>query len=174
MRRRRRLHRRDRAQFRRDAPLALDRFLPHRIARLAATLRKLGERVLAVRFGIAADEWQLVAALGEGAPLSAAMLAQRTTVDPGRALRVAQGLARRGLVEREPDAFDARRISFRLSLKGRALYRRVAPGARAQERALLASLTPVEQRDLERSLAKLQRQAERVLGVPSAEPGADG
>ena len=172
MRQLRRSHRRNHRQVRRDDPLALARFLPQRIAQLAATVQKLGERFFGGRSGLAADEWQVVAALGEGAPLSAAMLAQRTTVDQGRALRVAQGLARRGLVEREPDAFDARRISFRLSLKGRALYRRVAPRARAQERALLASLSLTERRVLLRLLEEIERQA-RALAAAASTSGED-
>jgi hypothetical protein len=40
----------------------------------------------------------------------------------------------------------------------------VAASARAQERALLAGLTPVEQRQLDRLLAKLQRTAETTGG----------
>ena len=49
---------------------------------------------------------------------------------------------------------------FRLSTRGRALYRRVASRMRARERALLAGLAPVERRQLDRLLAKLQRAAE--------------
>jgi DNA-binding MarR family transcriptional regulator len=68
-----------------------------------------------------------------------------------------QSLARGGYLERTHDAFDARRTLFRLSTRGRALYRRVASSTRARERTLLAGLTAVERRQLDRLLAKLQR-----------------
>jgi DNA-binding MarR family transcriptional regulator len=74
--------------------------------------------------------------------------------------RSLQSLARAGYLERTHDAFDARRTLFRLSTRGRALYRRVAASNRAREGGLLAGLTPVERRQLDRLLAKLHRAVE--------------
>ena len=98
-----------------------------------------------------------LAALGDGAMRSAAATAARSGLDKARASRALQSLARGGYLERTHDAFDARRTLFRLSTRGRALYRRVSSSARARERALLAGLTAVERRQLDRLLAKLQR-----------------
>src|SRR5215831_17248410 len=141
---------------RRAAPSA-----PARVG-VAATDRRLRER----RFGLAAPEWRVVVALGDGAPASLAEVAARGGLDRPRASRAAQALARRGMVERSHDAFDARRTLVRLTTKGRALSRRVALLARARERTLLAALAPSEQRELERLLAKIQRHAAAVLGPP--------
>jgi len=88
---------------------------------------------------------------------SAAETAARAGLDKARASRALQSLSRGGYLERTHDAFDARRTLFRLSTRGRALYRRVASSARARERTLLAGLTAVERRQLDRLLAKLQR-----------------
>jgi DNA-binding MarR family transcriptional regulator len=150
---------------RRGAPLA-----PHRIAALAHLLARSALRQYARRFGLGIDDWHVLAVLGDGRPLSAAEVSRRTAIDRQRAGRMAAGLVRRGLVEREPDAFDARRITLRLSLKGRALYRRIAPLAAAGEHALLAVLTAPERRQLERLLAKLLERAEAMLAARGGTP----
>ena len=128
--------------------------------RLAELARRLGAEVArptAERADVDAAGWRVVAALGDGAMRSAAETAARTGLDKARASRALQSLARGGYLERAHDAFDARRTLFRLSTRGRALYRRVASGARARERTLLAGLTAVERRQLDRLLAKLRR-----------------
>ncbi|HSD55102.1 MAG TPA: MarR family winged helix-turn-helix transcriptional regulator [Burkholderiales bacterium] len=150
--------RRPGAVARRVAPLA-----PYRIAALANLLARSALQQYARRFDLAIREWHVLAVLGEGWPLSAPEVSRRTAIDRRRAGRVVAGLLRRGLVEREPDAFDARRTTLRLSLKGRAIYRRIAPLAAAGERSLLAVLTAPERRQLERLLAKLHERAEAML-----------
>jgi DNA-binding MarR family transcriptional regulator len=156
---------------RRAAPLA-----PYRIATLANLLARSALRQFARRFGLTTREWHVLAVLGEGRPLSAAEVSRRTAIERGRAGRVVASLVRHGLVERVPDAFDARRATLRLSLKGRAIYRRIVPLAAAGERALLAVLTASERRQLERLLAKLHERAEAMLaplgGAPDDEPAA--
>jgi len=129
--------------------------------RLAAAARLLAARAArAERFGLDASRSRVVAALGDGAARSAGETAAQSALDPARAARVLQSLDRAGYVERTHDAFDARRTLFRLSTRGRALYRRMSAGARAQEESLLAGLTPAERRRLDRLLAKLQRALE--------------
>jgi DNA-binding MarR family transcriptional regulator len=134
--------------------------LLERLAALARLLAVRAARVPAERLGVDAAGWRVVAALGDGAARSAGETAARSALDRAQTSRLLQSLARGGYLERTHDAFDARRTLFRLSTRGRALYRRVASSARAHERALLAGLTPVERRQLDRLLAKLQRAAE--------------
>jgi DNA-binding MarR family transcriptional regulator len=158
---------------RRDEPLALERFVPYRIATLAGLLARGASRLYALRFGLLVREWRILAALGAGAPLSAAEVVRRTAIDKGRVSRAVANLVRRGLLVREPDAFDARRTMLRLSQKGRSVYRRVVPLAVARERELLAALTGTERRELERLLAKLHARAEAMLARLGGTPGGD-
>lgn len=155
-------------------PRRVGRPLLQQVATLARLLSASEARSHARRFGLDVPEWRIIAVLGDGAPFSVAEAAMRGAIDKPRASRAVQALARRGLVERTHDAFDARRTLLRLTTKGRALYRRVTSFARARERTLLGALAPVEQRELERLLAKLQREAERLLAVRAREPGAEG
>lgn len=131
--------------------------LGERLAALARLLAAGAARPVAERSDVDAAGCRVVAALGDGAMRSAAGTAARSGLDKARASRALQSLARGGYLERTHDAFDARRTLFRLSTRGRALYRRVSSSARARERALLAGLTAVERRQLDRLLAKLQR-----------------
>lgn len=134
-----------------------------RLAALAALLRGAEVRLHSRRFGLDAVEWRVLAVLSDGAAASLVTAGARAAVEKGRAARAGQALARRGLVERTHDPFDARRTVLRLTTKGRALYRRAALAARARDRRLLAALSPTEQRELERLLGKLHRAAERAL-----------
>ncbi len=165
--------RRGRGVGARDQQLAIERLVPYRIAVLANLLTVGAAQRLARRFALAAHEWRIVAVLGEGPPVSSAELARRIGAGERRTSRAVTNLLRRGLVGRRPEAFDARRTLVELSRKGRALYRRAVPHALAQERALLAVLTPVERRALGALLAKLQRQAAAMLERAGG-PGAGG
>jgi DNA-binding MarR family transcriptional regulator len=134
-----------------------------RIAALATLLATAELRLHTRRFDLDAAEWRVLAALGDGAAVSLVEVVARGAIERARAVRAAQSLARRGVVERTHDPFDARRMILQLTTKGRALYRRATLLARARERLLLAALAPGEQRELERLLAKLQRAAEKTL-----------
>lgn len=157
----------------RDEPLVLERLVPYRIAVLSNLLTLGASQPLARRFSLATREWRIVAVLGEGPPVSSAELARRIGAGERRTSRVVANLVRRGLVDRKPEAFDARRTLVELSRKGRALYRRAVPHALAQERALLSALTPVERRTLAALLAKLLREAAAML-ERSAGPATEG
>jgi DNA-binding MarR family transcriptional regulator len=151
------VRRRSGLRHRRPRPAAP---LADRLAAVARLLAARAARAPAERFGLDASRWRVVAALADGAARSAAETAACSGLDGGRAARALQSLARGGYLERTHDAFDARRMLFRLSTRGRALCRRMSAGARAQEQALLAGLTPAERRRLDRLLAKLQRALE--------------
>ena len=148
--------RRHRRQRRTTAPLG------ERLAALARLLAASAGRPTAGRSDVDAAGWRVVAALGDGAMRSADETAARSGLDRARTSRVLQALTRAGYLERTHDAFDARRTLFRLSTRGRALYRRAALNTRARERTLLAGLTVGERRQLDRLLAKLQRALARA------------
>ena len=149
----------------RNAPRAPEHLVAFQIATLENLLARAAARRYLRRFGLAAREWLVLAALGEGRPLSPEALGLRTAIDAAQVTRVAASLARRGFVERQSDAFDARRTLLRMSRKGRALYRRIVPVAAAHERALLAGLTVPERRILQRLLARLGARALDLLAT---------
>jgi DNA-binding MarR family transcriptional regulator len=69
--------------------------------------------------------------------------------------RAAIALARKGLIDRRPDAADQRRQLLYLTAAGRQLHGRFMPMLEARERAMLACLSAREAEQFERLLNKL-------------------
>jgi len=83
-------------------------------------------------------------------------------------------LVAEGLVRREPDPEDRRNVRITLTAEGRELFERAAPAHLANERRLLAPLTPDEEGQLASLLRKLLLEfegtcaARRALGLTLA------
>ena len=71
-------------------------------------------------------------------------LARRASGDPSHVSRLAASLERRGLLARLDDPSDRRRMLFRITEKGRALYEEVRPKATAVSMEFQALFTPQE------------------------------
>jgi len=139
--------------------MQLQQFLPYRLAVLAEAVSRSMAAVYHHRFDLSRDEWRLLAALGEGAPLQAAQAAQVTTLDKMQASRALRSLEARGLVERHPDDNDRRHVMVQLLPAGRALLRQVQPMVMAREAYLLEALDEDERAVLDRALGKLLQRA---------------
>lgn len=86
--------------------------------------------------------------------LSQNHLGRLTAMDPATIQGVIRRLADRGLIERQPDTNDRRRMVLSLSDKGRALVEGLYPQGRAISADILSPLTPEEQTQF---LSLLQR-----------------
>jgi DNA-binding MarR family transcriptional regulator len=82
-----------------------------------------------------------------------------TTLDKMQVSRAVARLEGNGLIEREHVADDRRARVLRLTAAGRALFRRIAPLARARETFLLDALDADERRVLDRAIDKLRERA---------------
>lgn len=139
------------------ALLELDRFLPYRLSVLSNTISSAIARSYQSRFRLSITEWRVLAVLGRYPGLSASEVVERTAMDKVAVSRAVNSLLDAGRVERSVDEDDRRRAMLRLTSVGRAIYDEVAPAALAYERALLSSLSPEEQVQLDRLLGKLER-----------------
>jgi DNA-binding MarR family transcriptional regulator len=104
------------------------------------------------------SELSVLARLDRGGPLPAGQLAEQERVTPQAMSQVVAALEDRGMVARAADPDDARR--FRLSVTPaarRLLAGRRSTKARQIARALEATLTPAEQRQLTAALPLLDR-----------------
>ena len=113
-------------------------------------------------FGLSIPEWRTLAVLGRFAPLTATGVVARTAMDKVRVSRAVSRLLADGLLERAVDPADRRRAPLRLSRKGRRIYEQIVPLALRREAELLDCLNAAETQQLDRLLAKLQAQADRV------------
>ncbi len=150
------------------APLVLDRFLPYRLSILSNTISGAIARVYEARFGLTILEWRIMAVLGLGAPLSANGVCDRTRMDKVQVSRAVSRLLDKGLVHRKFANDDRRRSALSLSAKGRKVYAEIAPMTADWEAKLLAALGPKELGALDRLVAKLQTEADKLAGNAAA------
>lgn len=99
-------------------------------------------------------QFDLLAQLGAGEGITQHELARKLLVTQGNITQLLDKLERRGLVRRCPDGRINRLV---LTEAGRRLYDQVVPAHEDWQVERLGGLTPDEQRDLLRLLAKLDR-----------------
>ncbi len=87
-------------------------------------------------------------------PLSVSEIAEAIGVDQPRASRLVADAAMRGLVERNPDPADARRIRVAITSAGRALLDSMRDSRRSAVQAALADFTPAERETFAAQLAR--------------------
>lgn len=136
----------------------LQQFFPYRLAVLAEAVSRAIADVYGERFDLTRDEWRVLAALA-GGPMKTGDVIAHTTLDKMQVSRAVIRLEAHGLVEREQVAGDRRARVLRLTPAGRALFRRIAPLARAREAFLLEALDADERRVLDRAIDKLRERA---------------
>ena len=144
--------------------LRLQDYLPYRLSVAANAVSRLIARAYETQFGLRNAQWRLLAVLADEGPLTQRMLCDRTIMDKVSVMRAAQGLLRRGLVRRLPNAEDGRSHRLIMTTAGKRLYDRIAPLALAYEAQLLAGITARDIVRLERLLRRLEQVASaRVL-----------
>ena len=139
-----------------DEALKLDAYLPYRLSVASNAVSGLIARAYQDRFGLTIPQWRLVCVLAEDGALTQGQLVARTVMDKVTVSRAAQGLVKRGLVERSEHHADGRSHVLALTAEGRGLHGEIAPLALAYEAALISGLSPDEVALLKRLLARLQ------------------
>jgi DNA-binding MarR family transcriptional regulator len=128
-----------------------------RVGRLTRFLDEGMDRVFAAR-GIRREGWDVLASLRRGGPpyrASPTTLYRRLMRTSGAITNRLHRLEDAGLIARVSDPSDARGLLVELTDAGHRLVDELAPQHLANERSLLAALTPGEQRQLAALLAKL-------------------
>lgn len=85
---------------------------------------------------------------GAGQPLSPTAIAERLIVTTASVTSLLNTLERRGLVERQPDPTDRRRLLVVITQDGQALVDQFLPEVVALQTAALATLTEPQRRQL--------------------------
>jgi DNA-binding MarR family transcriptional regulator len=129
--------------------LELEKFLPYRLSVLAQLVSESLHDLYAGPFDLTVTQWRIMAALGRFAPLTASQVGKRIVMDKVAVSRAVAGLMKRGLIERATDRQDRRRVSLRLSARGRAMHGRIVPIALAYEARLCRALSVDERRNFD-------------------------
>lgn len=90
--------------------------------------------------GLTTTHWRVTALLAKLGPIQAADLARSSTLDEGAISRAAKSLRTRGIVDRELEESDARRINLFLTDKGFALYREIKRQTQDLQQVLFAGV----------------------------------
>lgn len=103
---------------------------------------------------------------GAGQPLSPTTIAERLLVTTASVTSLLDTLERRGLVQRQPDPTDRRRLLVALTDDGRALVEQFLPEVVALQTAVMAELSETQRQQLLRLLSKIRD------GMASTDPEA--
>ncbi|WP_321528123.1 MarR family transcriptional regulator [Sedimenticola selenatireducens] len=142
--------------------MKLASFLPYRFSVLTHNISQSIASIYSSRFHISAQEWRIIANLGNGPPLSANEIGSHVNLDKVQMSRALTKLINKGLVLRTLDKLDKRKSSLKLSRKGLQLYEKIVPIALERERQLIAVLNRQERAQLDAILEKLERRAEAL------------
>jgi DNA-binding MarR family transcriptional regulator len=144
--------------------LDLDHYVTYSLSVIDNMLALGAYRIYRKRFGVTVTEWRVLGSLALFAPMTANDICLLTRTDKAPISRAIARLIAAGLVKREADSTDRRRIQLALTPKGRATHDRILPVALEREEKLLAALTPDEVDQFRRLLKKLRRQAATLDG----------
>jgi DNA-binding MarR family transcriptional regulator len=133
------------------------------IRRLVRHLR-LADRAAQSELGISGAQLFVLSELGKTPSLSLNDLAARTRTDQSSVSVVVSRLVEAGLVLRERDARDARRLVLNLTKNGRAMLQRAPIVAQEQILNVIDRLSPAERKRLAETFAAL-------VDALGAEPG---
>ena len=130
---------------------------------------KLAVQERARRLGLTAREFWFLNAARELPGASLGEIARRQRMGAPTASRIAEGLARRGLLRTAPDDRDRRALRVLLTPSGVRLAERIAPIAASVRTAVVRGMSRREQEALRASL----RTVIANLDLFAAEPGAE-
>ncbi len=120
------------------------------------------------KFGLTTAGWRLLSIIGRFEPIFPTRLAELSTLDADKVTRAADRLVDAGLVDRQTDAEDRRRVVMRLTARGRTVYDEIERASQQMEAALVSVLTKDELQAFNAAMDKLQAQARQIFAGKDA------
>lgn len=107
--------------------------------------------------GITMTQFDIIATLGNQAPMSCKLLGEKTLVTKGTMTGVLERLEEKGLIRRELNAEDARSQLISLTKKGQQLFEKIFPEHMNHLQKAFGKLSKKELEELAVSLEKLNK-----------------
>lgn len=126
-----------------------DEHLPHRLQLLARMIDRESARHLQSQAGLTLAEWRVLAFVGTTGLTSAAEVCAAFQVDRAEVSRAVARLEQAGLIVREPEDGNRKRLLLQLTDQGTALFRKTRQERVAYFAKITADLTVEQRRSLE-------------------------
>lgn len=126
-----------------------------KIAFLANHFRDPTNRAIENEYDLTRPEFSILFCLAQRDKISAIDVADLTQQPKNSLSRGAASLLSKQLITRQDDGNDGRRKLLSLTTKGKAQYRKILHKLKDADKRLIASLTEVELRQLDRLLSKM-------------------
>ena len=142
--------------------LQLDRFLPYRLSVTSNLVSDRIARAYESMFGLTIPEWRIVALLAEAAPITQAVICDKSRMDKVTVSRAAISVVSRGLAIRSPNAADRRSHLLSLTEDGHTLYAAIAPKALELAKRLFSGFDEADLTHFTEMLARIDAAAIEV------------
>ncbi|MCY0095734.1 MarR family winged helix-turn-helix transcriptional regulator [Hoeflea ulvae] len=120
--------------------LALESFLPYRLARAAETVSRQFAALYRERHGMTRPEWRTLATIGQFNRITATDIGAHSSMHKTKVSRAIRSLEDRKWITRQADATDRRVEHIELTREGRHRYRDLVALARTYEAKLIDML----------------------------------
>jgi len=114
-------------------------------------------------YGLSVSQWKILPIIGYYGPMSSKEVGERTSLEPEKVTRAVNQLVRRGLVTRQSDANDRRKVVLSLAAKGNDVFKESEKRRGLIEEKFLGALQPGERKALHQIFDKLEVRAAEMF-----------
>ena len=135
----------------------------YRFSILAAQQTRCLSEMYAQIYGLSVSQWKILPIIGYYGPMSSKEVGERTSLEPEKVTRAVNQLVRRGLVTRQSDANDRRKVVLSLAAKGNDVFKESEKRRGLIEEKFLGALQPGERKALHQIFDKLEVRAAEMF-----------
>ncbi len=146
-----------------ETELDLEHRPAYRFSILAALSTRAMAGLLAEHSGLTIAHWRALSIIGAHEPLSSSSVARHSSMDADKVTRAVDRLVAKGLVARESDKADRRRVVLTLTARGRKTYGEIDRRRRELDAEFLRVLSDAERKAFFATLDKLELQARCIF-----------
>jgi DNA-binding MarR family transcriptional regulator len=139
-----------------DHSLALEGFLPYRLARAAEIISRQFATLYRERHGLTRPEWRTLATIGQFGRITATEIGAHSSMHKTKVSRAIRALEDRKWITRQADEIDRRVEHIELTREGRTHYRDLVTLARTYEARLLETLGQTGGGQLEAGISTIE------------------
>lgn len=141
----------------------LQDFFPYQVRVFYKAVSQSVTNIYSSLHGLSVQEWRVMAVLGNNQPLTASELVEMSSMDKVQISRAIKKLEETGLLYRQEDHEDRRRVHLTLSRRGNEIFKELVPLVKELEKDLLAGLSEDELNTLLTLMEKVRTNATQAL-----------